>query len=332
MRLDSARELKLTLSERVLNRASLSPRAVSAFGLPARRVAEVGPVIPTLAMGIAPRARNQYRLAVRIQRRGMEKSPHVETIRKEARREVEVRYVGRVVKRASPWYRERHRPLQIGTSIGHVDVTAGTLGTFVQTKGGRVFILSNNHVLADENRARHGDEILQPGRFDGGRRRLDAVGALDRFIALRTRGANHVDSALAAIADGIGFEAGVLHRAGKLLGTFAGSSADLSLVEKLGRTSGHTHGKVTAFEVDNVIVEYDLGNLRFDDQIEIEGSRTGPFSAGGDSGSLIFTSGDRLAAALLFAGSQDGGSNGAGVTYANLLATVLNRLKVQVLL
>jgi len=202
----------------------------------------------------------------------------------------------------------------------------------VHTKAGDVLILSNNHVLADEDRARPGDEILQPGRFDGGRRRLDAVATLDRFIALRTRGANHVDSALASIADGVGFDAGILHRAGTLLGTFGGSPEDLDLVEKLGRTTGRTHGKVTAFEVDNVIVEYDLGNLRFDDQIEIEGRGTGPFSAGGDSGSLIYTSGDRLAAALLFAGSQDGGSNGAGVTYANLLATVLKRLRVQVLL
>jgi hypothetical protein len=84
--------------------------------------------------------------------------------------------------------------------------------------------------------------------------------------------------------------------------------------------------------VDNVVVEYDLGNLKFDDQIEIEGAGVGPFSAGGDSGSLIFTSGDRLAAALLFAGSQGGGSNGAGVTYANSIATILKRLNVQVLL
>jgi hypothetical protein len=324
--------LKVTLAERVLKRTALSPRAVSAFGLPARRVSDVDPVLPTLAMGIAPGARNQYRLAVRIQRRGMESSPHVQTIRKEARREVEVRYVGRVVKRASPWYRERHRPLQIGTSIGHVEVTAGTVGTFVQTKAGDVLILSNNHVLADENRGHPGDEILQPGRFDGGRRRVDAAGTLDRFVTLKKRGANRVDCALASIADGIGFEAGVLHRVGSLGGTFGGSPEDLDLVEKLGRTTGHTHGKVTAFEVDNMIVEYDLGNLRFDDQIEIEGARTGPFSAGGDSGSLIFTSGQRLAAALLFAGSQDGGSNGAGVTYANSLATVLKRLNIQVLL
>jgi hypothetical protein len=331
MRLESARELKQSLAERVLSRAALSPRAVSAFGLPARRLTEVDPVLPTLAVGIAPGQRNRYRLAVRIQRRGMESSPHVETIRKEARREVDVRYVGRVMKRSGEWYRERHRPLHIGTSIGHFDVTAGTLGCFVQTKSGQARILSNNHVLADENRGQRGDDILQPGRYDGGRRRIDSAGVLDRFARLSKRRTNRVDCALASLADGIEFAAANLHRAGALAGTFEGSVADLDLVEKLGRTTGHTHGRVTAFEVDNVVVEYDMGNLRFDDQIEIEGTRTGPFSAGGDSGSLIFTSGDRLAAALLFAGSQEGGSNGAGVTYANRLAAVLERLNVQVL-
>jgi hypothetical protein len=200
----------------------------------------------------------------------------------------------------------------------------------VQTKGRQARILSNNHVLADENRGQRGDEILQPGRYDGGRRRIDAVGTLDRFVRLNKRRANSVDCAIASLADGIEF-ATTLYRVGSLGGTFEGSPDELDLVEKLGRTTGHTHGRVTAFEVDNVVVEYDLGNLRFDDQIEIEGARTGPFSAGGDSGSLIFTSGDRLAAALLFAGSQEGGANGKGVTYANVLATVLKRLNVQVL-
>ena len=193
-------------------------------------------------------------------------------------------------------------------------------------------MLSNNHVLADENRGAKGDGILQPGRYDGGRRRADVVGALDRFVSLRKRGANRVDCALASVADGIDVIASHLYRDGDLAGTFGGSLSDLDLVEKLGRTTGHSHGRVTAFEVDNVVVEYDLGNLRFDDQIEIEGARTGPFSAGGDSGSLIFTSGDKLAAALLFAGSQEGGSNGAGVTYANPIGPVLKRLNVQLLL
>jgi hypothetical protein len=36
-----------------------------------------------------------------------------------------------------------------------------------------------------------------------------------------------------------------------------------------------------------------------------------------------------LAAALLFAGSDHGGSNGKGLTYGNPIATVLKALKVK---
>jgi hypothetical protein len=38
--------------------------------------------------------------------------------------------------------------------------------------------------------------------------------------------------------------------------------------------------------MDNVVVEYDAGNLRFDGQVEIEGVGQKPFSDAGDSGSL----------------------------------------------
>jgi hypothetical protein len=50
-----------------------------------------------------------------------------------------------------------------GISIGHFRVTAGTLGCLVQDRDGNRFILSNNHVLADENKAEVGDVILQAG-------------------------------------------------------------------------------------------------------------------------------------------------------------------------
>ena len=84
---------------------------------------------------------------------------------------------------------------------------------------------------------------------------------------------------------------------------------------------------MTAFEVDNVIVEYDMGLIRFDNQIEIEGAGAGPFSRGGDSGSAIVD--ENLAAArLLFAGGEVGGSNGQGLTYANPLHAVLDALGV----
>ena len=33
-----------------------------------------------------------------------------------------------------------------------------------------------------------------------------------------------------------------------------------------------TKGDVTAFELDNLVVEYDIGFLKFDNQVEIEGA------------------------------------------------------------
>jgi len=76
-----------------------------------------------------------------------------------------------------------------------------------------------------------------------------------------------------------------------------------------------------------VTVEYDLGILTFDNQIEIEGSGQRSFSDAGDSGSLIVDD-DMMASALLFAGGDHGGSNGKGVTYANPINAVLQALAV----
>jgi hypothetical protein len=81
-------------------------------------------------------------------------------------------------------------------------------------------------------------------------------------------------------------------------------------------------------EVDGVAVQYDEAIYRFDDQIEMVG-RSGAFSAGGDSGSVIWRGRDRAPVALLFAGSETGGVAGTGVTFANPLSTVLTLLGVE---
>jgi hypothetical protein len=121
------------------------------------------------------------------------------------------------------------------------------------------------------------------------------------------------------------------HRYGHGLYELAGLGdavlADDDSVAKVGRTTSTTKGRVTAFELDNVVVGYGIGYLKFDNQVEIEGGDSGPFSQGGDSGSLIVDAGHR-AVALLFAGGDLGGSNGLGLTYANSIRAVLEALKV----
>ena len=340
MKLASARELKAALRDGVVDGMAEALRREGALVTAASRAVARPPVARTLALGIAPGNGSDFKLAVRIQRRGLEDAAQLETIRSRARGEVEVRYVGRVAalarRRAAapevPWPQGRARPLLIGVSIGHYRITAGTLGAFVVLrKGGEVRVLSNNHVLADEDRGKKGDAILQPGAYDGGHAPQDRIGALDRAVKLKPRGVNRVDAALGAVDGSIGYDPRTLRGVGTLAGLAKAPVEETRSVEKLGRTTGHTRGRVTAFELDNVVVGYDMDNLRFDDQIEVESDGTAAFSQGGDSGSLVFASDDRGAFGLLFAGSDQGGASGAGLTYVNPFAAVLSQLKADLL-
>lgn len=78
---------------------------------------------------------------------------------------------------------ERIRPVRPGLSIGHIDITAGTFGCVVERNGERL-LLSNNHVLANGNKARLGSPILQPGKHDGGDPRKDAIARLVEFVPI----------------------------------------------------------------------------------------------------------------------------------------------------
>lgn len=332
MNLDSVRELKFALATKMLPTIESTITTRSALGRAAAPIARAGEPPASLALGVALDRKHGYRLAVRVQKRAFQQSPEVEMITRHAKGEVDVRYVGRVAKRAAPWYQQRQRPLLIGCSVGHVAVTAGTLGCFVKPRtGGGVFILSNNHVLANENRGKRGDAIVQAGAFDGGRAPGDGIGKLATFVRVKKSGANMVDCALGELDAGIAHDAAQLRDIGALAGLGDAFLDEGTEVTKLGRTTGLTHGRVTAFELDNVVVGFDIGNLRFDNQVEIEGAEDGPFSDGGDSGSLIVGA-DKRGVALLFAGSDQGGANGQGLTYANPLRAVLDALRVDLAL
>jgi len=335
VQLDSARELKKLVADTIL--ASLtagSEESVRSFALAAGPIKKVTETQPSLAVGLVSKRGNQYHLAVRCQREELMDSKEVRQIRKKAKNEVDVRFIGWLRKRATPWNQKSIRPLQIGLSCGHFEITAGTLGCFVRLRGdaAKLFLLSNNHVLADENKAGVGDAILQPGPIDGGKKLQDLVAKFTKTLKLKKAGINLIDAAIAEIETDLEADLRTLKGLGKLAGLGPAFVDEGTEVAKLGRTTGLTRGRVTAFELDNVVVGYDLGNLRFDNQIEIEGAGGKAFSAGGDSGSLIVVADTREAIALLFAGGDVGGSNGKGLTYANSLSTVLDKLKIDLAL
>jgi S1-C subfamily serine protease len=322
-----ARELHRALTAE-LEFAWLPARA---FALPAARRDAILPA-PNLAVGIHHRAEGDYGIAVRLQHPSAEDSPAFRRIVEEAGDQLEVAYVGRIRKLAAspPWQQRRQRPLVAGVSVGHERITAGTIGCFATDGDGHTYIVSNNHVLADENRAVEGDRIVQPGVGDGGTSPADGVATLARFVALESQGINYVDCALAELSESVACEPSELRDASPLTGV----AADLALVEdvfKIGRTTGLTSGRISAFDVNYVVADYDLGNLRFDGQIEIVSSTSEAFSAPGDSGSLIVSQGQTEGVGLLFAGTDPDPTRPTR-TYANPLPRVLSELAVSLLL
>ena len=228
---------------------------------------------------------------------------------------------------------ERFRPAPGGVSIGHTNITAGTLGTCVYDMVGQpgdpigipghYYILSNNHVLANSNNATPGDAILQPGPFDGGTNPADRIATLNRFVPItfdppvnRNLHRNLVD---AAVAEGEFHDLKrEIHWVGHLRGWRDRAHVNVGTqVHKTGRTTNYTTGRITAVNA-TVDVNYGGGLVaRFRDQII-----TTPMSAGGDSGSLVADR-ENYAVGLLFAGSTQ-------ATILNQIQHVRTLLRVEI--
>lgn len=235
--------------------------------------------------------------------------------------------------------KSRVRPSPGGVSIGHPNVTAGSQGPVVKKVAVR-HILSNKHVLAPDGAA-IGDQIWQPGSYDGGGP-ADTIAHLSDFIPIhfigdsgclipgaigkvliffarlleRVTGAcilatpiNKVDCAIARpiIDEDVSDE---ILEIGVLAGFSEAKIGDK--VKKSGRTSGFTEGEVIA--TDGIAnVNYGQKIAAFDDQIIITA-----MSQGGDSGSGVLNQKDE-AVGLLFAGSES-------LTIVNKIANVIDAL------
>jgi hypothetical protein len=214
----------------------------------------------------------------------------------------------------------KHRPSPIGVSTGHPNITAGTIGCRV-VKDGKVYALSNNHVYADENNAHVGDNVLQPGPYDGGQNPADAIGTLEDFepIVFSTSATNVMDAAIALSSVGDLLNHSPVDGGYGTPATATVAAAVGLEVQKYGRTTKLTSAKVSGINA-TVDVGYSTGTARFVNQIIVGGRG---FSKGGDSGSLIVTKAANNPVGLLFAGSQT-------TTIGNPIDPVLSRFDVQV--
>jgi hypothetical protein len=281
-----------------------------------------------VGIGVAPAGHaNEYQLAIRVSREEDKEDKLVKQITKHAMDEVDLRVTGGIEVRPAADSVPRV-PLTIGSSTGHYLCSAGTLGFFARrVSDGAIGIVSNNHVIAANNEGKDGDDILVPGPADRGRRPLNVVAQLDGTYPRLNAKEQIVDCAFGRIVRGTPANPLSLGR-GERLKTSTVMAAGMIEVEKIGRTTGRTRGRISAFELDDLDVDYCFGAVWFTNQIEIESLDADPFSRPGDSGSLIFTRDGLQPLGLLFASSLIGGAHNAGLTYANPIEDVLSALGV----
>lgn len=212
--------------------------------------------------------------------------------------------------------------IKLGTSGGNnTDLTAtmccsGTLGALLR-RDGKLFILSNNHVIGKSDKGEAGDPIGQPGLVDTNCSAGRVVAHLSQKAPLKT---SNVDAALAEIVSGEVDTSGSILALGDAgsssiqpappSATLADAGAVLANgtnVAKSGRSSGLTCSTLSSVST-SVQVDYEAScggahafTVTFTNQVVVAG---GSFSAGGDSGALIVTADNARPVALLYAGND----------------------------
>jgi len=187
-------------------------------------------------------------------------------------------------------------------------------------RGNELLILSNNHVLANENRGEEGDPILQPGPHDGGQKPEDVCGELFDYVPIRFSHyfcpwrrfftkvgrlvlrekvePNLVDLALCEPFVDVEKE---IFTGEKPLAVRGKRDPKVGeTVKKSGRTTCLTEDGEVKMTKWRGMVRYSRGMAEFKDQILVKAKG---FSAGGDSGSAVLDEDDNFVG-LLFAGSK----------------------------
>src|SRR5580692_5825973 len=214
---------------------------------------------------------------------------------------------------------EQTFPIKLGASgvnANSQDCCSGTLGSLLQDKNGKQYILSNNHVLGRVGHASAGEAIVQPGYVDAfcNFALPDTVAHFTVAPPIRT---SDVHAAIARVVPGaidihgeiIGL-GGIASDGSYIPAPAANTTVDAFVgmeVAKSGRTTGLSCGSILA--VDGLIVidlSAECGNptgisVTFDHQVI-----AGDIATYGDSGSLIVEAKSARPVGLLAGISNDG--------------------------
>ncbi len=227
----------------------------------------------------------------------------------------------------------RQRPVVAGISTAHHDVTAGTLAYFCRSTShgddpAQIYVLSNNHIYSNLNRAVVGDPLYQPGPIDGGVA-ADHFADFVRAVPLQLDGTNpnRVDAALGSLLPRVPFDLEVC-TIGKITGT--ARAVENMQIRKHGRTTGYAEGTVSDELIDAIVAMDPDDSSKvglFQNQMRLVPAA--PFTAiglGGDSGSLVVNKSASEAVGLYFANPSTGEYG-----YASHIADVLADLEIELL-
>ena len=172
------------------------------------------------------------------------------------------------------------RPVPGGVSCGTPGHT-GTIGGWVwDMTDDTIVMLSNHHVYFHTP----GVDIIQRGSYDGGATPADKIGDVKRGILRSTTANNTVDCAIGDPDSSATYDLRVLEIGPAVYAIDV--PVDDMLVEKYGRTTEHTYGEITDTDWEGYVdgIYYFVDCLRVDVR-----APSLDWSAGGDSGSLVFS-------------------------------------------
>lgn len=214
---------------------------------------------------------------------------------------------------------------------------AGSLGCLVRNAGDVLHGLSNNHVSGGCNFAGVGLPILAPGIVD-----VMPNGLAPFTLGFHTLSLNMVSGSVDNVDPKTNQDAAIFRIANEgLVSSFQGTFHDTPVatmgfvdgmeVEKVGRTTGHTRGRVIGQIFGAQTIQYSAalygftGLVSFDPAFSIVGQGD-LFSDNGDSGSLITTvdnAGQRFAVGIVVGGKADGSAPGGKTTIALPISPIL---------